>query len=275
MEEDKKIIENAQNILKNHFTTQFNLSTFDIEKKWYSLKYHHSLLVYKNAIDIINNEHELSILNDNDKYQIEVGALLHDIGRFYQMKNGVLLKVWHGELGRKILDDTKEITCPTILFLIQYHDDNQNVKDDKFFNSCSKTEQDIIIKKLSVVRDADMLEILERMKKEYDMFSFTKEESSFKPNFSKEIFNAFIEKRPFRGSKQIQTVYDALLAKLLFFYLLSYDYSKKLYKQNKNFEFIFELFKKSQEHSYDVGFTDQKELNEKLDSIKILLKENL
>ncbi len=272
MEEENNLIKNAKNILKKHFEAQLKLSSSEIEIHWYNLKYEHSLLVYEITTNIIKNEINLSKIKENDKAQIGAGALLHDIGRFYQIKNGTIIKAWHGDLGKKILEKTKEIQDPAILFLIQYHDDTTNIKEDNFYKTCTQDEKDLLIKKLSVVRDADMLAIIERAKSDDKFFSFFNGKDRLNPVINPEMLNAFKEKRPFRGSHQIITVYDALLAKLLFFNLLSYEYSKKIYNESKNAEYIFMLLEKFKKDSFNLGFTDQEKLDIDFDFVKNFLK---
>ncbi len=159
-----KTLEDGKEILKKHYDKQLELSKTNGNKYdvlWVQMKYTHSLDVYKVSEYLLKNDLALSKLDEKYKLYGKLGALLHDIGRAYEIGDKKLNGIRHGYFGAEnILKDIEKEDNPFILLSFKYHDilDAENkTRNDLKESGLSQEEQEIVIKLLKLVMDSDKL----------------------------------------------------------------------------------------------------------------------
>ncbi len=92
---------------------------------WLAHKLKHSFGVSLEIMNILYGEKEIcDSLTKDEKELVELSGILHDLGRFYQHKDGLHLsnsEFNHGEYAVKLLKDNPNFNNPIILFAIQEH----------------------------------------------------------------------------------------------------------------------------------------------------------
>lgn len=146
-------------------------------------------------------------------------AVLHDIGRCHQFKNGKYLATAnHGHMGAAIL----EKILPEYKIEIEttrYHNDLPSDQDPAFAQPY-----------LDYVRDADILGNVRYEIEQFDVF-FGQYKDSFNSDLSidDEIFSAAKERRPaVRSNFKNHNILTALLTQILWMFILKTDAAKKL-----------------------------------------------
>lgn len=166
-------------------------SSFENELKWNMFKLIHTFQVVEMAEKLIKNAS--SSLSKEMKKHIWDAALLHDLGRCHEFKNGKRLKIDHGEVGAKLIRKNfpeLEIEAQSTLF-------HNKIPSDKDPKSCQPV--------LDYVRDADMLANLKHQIDETDIWLNCildpKNKSLVTPVVDPEIFDAAKEHRMVRYKK--------------------------------------------------------------------------
>lgn len=237
------------------------VNNYDIEDPKIKLKIAHIERTAKIAKGIAENLK----LDANDIQLAELIGLLHDIGRFEQIKRYHTFidknSVNHGELGVQILfeegliknfiEDRQydEIIKKSIL------NHNRNKRNLEFSNGKEELHSKII-------RDADKTDIL------YTMTFEEKEEVWEKADFSKEkitdeVYREFIENRVIDYSKR-KTAVDRLVSHFAFVYDFNYSYGLKIIKEKGYYDTIYQRFQ-----------FENKETADKINHIYQLVKEYL
>ena len=178
---DNKIVR----FLVQEYVNKIYGSSFENELKWNTYKLIHTFQVVVMADKLIENTP--SPLSEEMKKHIWDGALLHDLGRCYEFKDGQRLKVDHGEIGAELIRKNfpeLEIEAQSTLF-------HNKVPSDKDPQSCQPV--------LDYVRDADMLANLKHQIDEADIWLHcildAKNKSLLTPTIDEEIFLAAKERR--------------------------------------------------------------------------------
>ena len=184
----------------------------------------HTFEVVKMAQELI--ECTVPKMSEDMAQTVLNAAVLHDIGRCYQFKNGIFDKtVQHGPLGAEILQKklphlTREIEAT------RFHAELPSGNDPEF-------AKDI----LDYVRDADMLGNIRYEIEHIDVFL-----EQYKGLFSKEfivddeILSAAREHRPAeRKNFKYPNVWTSILTQILWMFALKTDAAKKLAKRQNLF----------------------------------------
>ena len=123
----KLSLQDGEYILKKHFSKQKVVArglSNQNELIWVEMKFSHSHDVFNMSEKLIESDKELITLSDDDKLLGKLGALLHDVGRFYEIGEKKLNGVPHGIYGAdNILRDVENIDDLAILLPVKYHDD--------------------------------------------------------------------------------------------------------------------------------------------------------
>lgn len=159
-----KTIDDGKKILKKHYDKQLEVAKASgVEKYvwWVQTKYAHSLDVFEIAKYLVKNDLILSKLDEKYKLYGLLGALLHDIGRAYEIGDVKINGLMHGYFGAEnILKDMEGEDDPFILLSFKYHDildaEEQTKKELRESNLSAK-EQEIVIILLKLVMDSDKL----------------------------------------------------------------------------------------------------------------------
>ena len=113
-------------------------------------------------MDIFFAEHDLfNSFTEKEREYVEVAAILHDLGRFYQHKDGRILensKFHHGQEAVKILKNNPDFNNPIILFAIEEHNNIEINYNNPLFTNLSTHDKHIAEAVAKIVRDADKLE---------------------------------------------------------------------------------------------------------------------
>lgn len=184
----------------------------------------HTFEVVKMAKELI--EYTVPKMSEDMAQTVLNAAVLHDIGRCYQFKNGVFDKtVQHGPLGAEILQQklphlTQEIEATRFHAELPSDNDPELAKDV-----------------LNYVRDADMLGNIRYEIEHIDVFL-----EQYKGLFTKEfiiddeIVNAAQERRPAeRKNFKYPNVWTSILTQVLWMFALKTEAAKQLANQQNLF----------------------------------------
>lgn len=204
-------------------------------------------------------------LEEEDIQLAELIGLLHDIGRFEQVRRYDTFidqkSVNHGELGveilfeqgliREFIKDTQydEIIKKSIL----NHNRNQDaIQTDK--------KKELLHSK--IIRDADKVDIIY-------MLSFENKETAWgnnnidKEKISEEIYREFKEEKAICYDQR-KTVVDNLVSHFAYVFDFNYDYALQMVKEKEYFKKIYERFD-----------FEEKETQEKIEEIYKIVEEFL
>lgn len=183
-------------------------------------------------------------LSREDIELAELIGLLHDIGRFEQVKRYQTFvdrnSVNHGELGVKILFE--EGIIRKFIENTQYDDiiktsilnHNRNRNNLEFLNKKEEIHSKII-------RDADKTDIIYVMTFEEKQVIWEKEDLS-KEEMTDEIYQEFMKEEEIDYNKR-KTSVDFLVSHFAFVYDFYYPYGLKIVKEKKYYDKIYQRFK--------------------------------
>lgn len=160
--------------------------------------------------------------------QILNAAILHDIGRCYEFKNGKKINIDHGKVGSDLIKQhfpRMKVEIQTTLL----HNKLPSDSDPKF---CRVV--------LDYVRDADMLGNLKYEIENTDLFFkhifMNKDKNFFKPEIDQEIFDSIREARPaFTGQIKVHTLLTMWLWQMCWCYNLRTKAGKDLARKDRIF----------------------------------------
>ncbi len=129
---------------------------------WHVHKLKHSFGVAHDIMDILYGEKEIyNFLTKEEKENVELSAILHDLGRFYQHKDGRHLsnsEFDHGDFCVELLKSIPEFNNPIILFAIQEHNKIAIRYDNPYYTNLSEHDKKVADITAKLLRDADKLE---------------------------------------------------------------------------------------------------------------------
>ena len=130
--------------------------------KWLVHKLKHSFGVAHDIMDILYGEKDIyNFLTNAERENVELSAILHDVGRFYQHKDGRHLsnsEFDHGDYAVSLLKDIPEFNNPIILFAIQEHNKLKINYDNPYHVNLSEHDKKVADITAKLLRDADKLE---------------------------------------------------------------------------------------------------------------------
>ena len=222
--------------------------------------------------EIAKNTAKYLRLSDEDVRLAELIGLLHDIGRFEQIKQFNTFddkkSINHGELGIKILFQDNlirkfiEDTCyDRIIYLaIINHNKNQSL----LTKDATKRER----LHMNIIRDSDTLDILNIIiddnadkKALYDKEDLTDE------TLSDEIYNEFMKVRELDYGK-IKNSADLLITRYMFIWNMNYNYALQEIKNRQYLEKLYNKFiykdKKTMDRITEIYDMTSRYMNKKL-----------
>lgn len=237
------------------------ISNYDINDKKIKLK-----IAHMERTSVIAKEIAKSLkLNSEDIQLAELIGLLHDIGRFEQIKKYKTFSdkdsVNHAELGVHILFQKGVIR--NFIHDTQYDEiiknavgnHNKNKKDLAFSSQREELHSKII-------RDADKMDIVYLLTFEDKEVVWEKADLS-KDIISDEIYKGFIEEKAINYKKR-KTAADTLVGNFAYIYDFNYKYSLQFIAEKDYFNKIYQRFR----------FEDKK-TNERYQHIYQLVEEEL
>ena len=227
----KLSIEDGKEILKKHFTQQHAVvknSGDENEIMWVELKFSHSHDVFEMSKKLLDGDEELKVLSDDDKLLGKLGALLHDVGRFYEVGEKRLNGVPHGIYGAdSILEKIEGVDDLAILLPVKYHDDlygKEKTLEELAKSNISQEQKDLTFKLLKLVMDSDKLA---------NFHLFKDCNRRYFLNLPKEIAIADACLNSFKNRELVKredrkSVLDQLIFYISWSYDLNYQFSKDL-----------------------------------------------
>lgn len=227
-------------ILKAKQAFKKYIKNYEIKDKKIQLKISHIERTANIAKEIAENLK----LEIEDVQLAELIGLLHDIGRFEQVKryNTFIDKnsVNHGELGVEILfenglirDFIEDSQYDEIIrsAILNHNKDEANIK--------TADERQLLHSK--IIRDADKTDILYVLTFEEKEVAWEKADFS-QEKISDEIYREFIEDKTINYQER-KTAADILVSHFAHIYGFNYKYSLRIIKEKGYFEKIYQRFK--------------------------------
>lgn len=260
-----KSLEEAQEILKKHYTSQQKVvdeSGVKMDMLWVSMKYTHSQDVFKMSQYLIENDEVLKKLDNKYKLYGQLSALLHDIGRAYEVGDMKDKVKPHGYYGADIiLKQVEKENNPFILIPVKYHGDlkaEENARKElEEIDNLSDEEKEIVIMLLKLVMDSDKLANFKMFKKFDRKYFVNLIGLDEKPYISDECFESF-KNRELVSLKDRKTVLDKILLTICWIYDLNYQASIDLVKKEKHLEDYLNLFEKYIDNNQKTKDTENK-----------------
>lgn len=249
--------------LATPFMGDINVSESQHDK--YDVKYHHP---YRVADIIVDLAIDLN-MSDYDVDLAYVIGLLHDVGRFEQIKQfnsfDDLSTIDHGDLGADMLKDARFLNnfystedMELIYLAVKAHSKfkiDESIKDNRILTFCK------------LIRDADKLDILNIWCGHY-YDTYYKEKlanQELDRKVSPEVYQSIVEKRCV-DKKHAKNEIDEIFVGLNFLFDLNYQKSFGLFKKRKYIEKFFLLINDIPEyHNIEDNYIDylNKHLEEK------------
>lgn len=223
----------------DEYIKDYDMNNYDI-----AYKYHHSYRVQKLSDEIAKRLK----LNEEDIYLANTIGLLHDIGRFEQIKKYNTYRdsksIDHATYGSVVL--FKENLIDKFNIPTKYYDiiDKAIRNHNKLEIEAGLNERELLHTK--IIRDADKIDIFNALT-DLKAYNRTKDLKEISPIVEQGFYN----KKPI-NIKDVKTNADKLLITLAFIYDINYkesldiikehDYINKLYNQIENKEEYKEYF---------------------------------
>ena len=260
-----KTLQEGETILKKHYTLQQKVvdeSGVKMDMLWVSMKYTHSQDVFKMSQYLVENDEVLKKLDNKYKLYGQLSALLHDIGRAYEVGDMKDKVKPHGYYGADIvLKQVEKENNPFILIPVKYHGDlkaEENARKElEEINDLSDEEKEIVIMLLKLVMDSDKLANFKMFKKFDRKYFVNLIGLDEKPYISDECFESF-KNRELVSLKDRKTVLDKILLTICWIYDLNYQASIDLVKKEKHLEDYLNLFEKYIDNNQKTKDTENK-----------------
>ena len=216
---------------------------YDNNDKELLLKRRHTLRVMELSEEIAKSLN----LSEEDVELAKLCGLLHDIGRFTQIRDfntyNDLVSLDHGDLGAEILKKDNYINKFTnknqdnIIKVVKYH--------NKYKIPKTLSEKNRLLTK--IVRDADKIDILFLFvnKETYNNIEYT--------SVSKEVYNDILNKRLVRNVN-VKTSADEIVREIANIFDISYKKSFKIIKER---DYVNKIFKIQLERTKNEEFIKQ------------------
>lgn len=208
------------------------VGNFDLKDEGILRKKEHSYRVMNFAKSIA----ESLKLNEADIYIATLAGLVHDIGRFNQLKFYGTFKdsesIDHGDEGYRVLCDFID------KFNVDKKTQNIVLSATKYHNKCKIGDVDDQTKIFcKIVRDADKLDIMETQINEVNSENIVIKDELLKSIYEKSLCK----------NEYCETEEDAILRMISWIFDLNFPYSYKYLKNNKIIERKFNVLKRTQD----------------------------
>ncbi len=273
-------LEKAKAILKKHYDIQKEFTKNSGVQKdfmWVSMKYSHSIDVYNFSEKLLSQDNFLSKLDEKYKLYGVIGALLHDVGRAYEIGEMKAKVKPHGYYGADIiLKEEEGENSPFILIPVKYHGDlyaEENARKDlEKLNNLSIEEKETIIVLLKMVMDSDKLANFELFRKAVESYFLYLSDELYLTDKCLESF----KNKELVKTEERNTNFDELLSYISWAYDLNFEYSKELVLKEKLVSTFVEKFEKRIELAKKENKDLEKinKLESQLEIIKKQLKED-
>ena len=208
------------------------VNNFDLKNQRIVEKKEHSSRVMNIAKSIA----ESLKLNEEDIHIATLAGLVHDIGRFNQLKlYGTYkdaLSIDHGDEGYRVLESIID------KFTVDKKIQNIVLLTTKYHNKCKIGDVDNRTKMFcKIVRDADKLDIMETQINEVNSENIVIKDEILKSIYEKSLCK----------NEYCQTEEDAILRMISWIFDLNFPYSYKYLKDNKIIKREFNVLKRTQD----------------------------
>lgn len=274
-------IKQAKEILIKYYKEQLqklidnNFSSANVN--FLKVKFRHSFECYYIGREILKKDKELKNKSDIFKERAELGFLLHDIGRFFELTNE-LNSQSHGIYGANLLENKENFDDKLVLIAIRHHDEADIfLDDDADFLKLSEDDKKESIEILRVLKDADKISNLYLFKNKNTIY--TRKDKRY--GFSEEYFEG-IKNKHLIDKKYKNTIFDSIAYYIIWFHELFYEGSKEFVIEHKLIEhlvnmydfFIKDIEKIELNYSLEEDvLKKKKEMEKNLSRLKAILKE--
>ncbi len=274
-------IKQAKEILIKYYKEQLqklidnNFSSANVN--FLKVKFRHSFECYYIGREILKKDKELKNKSDIFKERAELGFLLHDIGRFFELTNE-LNSQSHGIYGANLLENKENFDDKLVLIAIRHHDEADIfLDDDADFLKLSEDDKKESIEILRVLKDADKISNLYLFKNKNTIY--TRKDKRY--GFSEEYFEG-IKNKHLIDKKYKNTIFDSIAYYIIWFHELFYEGSKEFAIEHKLIEHLvnmYDFFIKDIEkielnyNSEEDVLKKKKEMEKNLSRLKSILKE--
>lgn len=221
------------------------IKQFDMSDPMISRKYHHTFRVVNYAKEIGISEN----LNDQNQYILFLCALLHDIARFTQATDyhtfNDLLSFDHGDKGYEILLQDNFISRFTTDKNIQKIVLKAIKNHNKFSVDSTLNDQELFFANL--VRDADKIDILDKLLNELNDENYTIELEAITAFFSHKLYKS--STNPTNATKLVRS--------LCFIYDINFNKTFELILEKKIIERKIEVLKKHFDNTFVDSLYDE------------------
>lgn len=227
---------------------------------WLAHKIKHTFQVCSEIMNIFYHEEKIyHKFSEEEKELVELSAILHDLGRFYQHNKTEILssnEFEHGAVAVNLLKKNPLFNNPILLFAIGEHNHYQIDYENPYYLQLSnkdKTTADIIAK---LLRDADKLDNIKQMV--YNNAYYTGEKTV--PECLSEDIKVFLRQHKAISYINGKIQYDNYTAAEKFIGHLSwindiyFDYTKAIIRELKYVEFGLTKLKEWGVSDIDIAF---------------------
>lgn len=238
-------------IIKSKMAFAKYAKNYDINNDKIRLKIEHMERVANTSKDLAIKLH----LNDEDIQLAELIGLLHDIGRFEQLKKFNTFidrtSINHGELGAKILFDNSNGIIREFISDNEYDEIIKNaiLNHNKSASNIPKDLDSNELLHTKIIRDSDKIDIL-------NLLTFEKKESAWEKSdlsndtISDEIYYEFMQSGKI-NYQNIKSSADILVANFAYIFDFNFPVSIKYVKEKKYLDKIYNRFVFNQKNTMD------------------------
>lgn len=234
---------NASEILERHLNLSLEKAPHEKDRNVIRRKNVHSYHVLKCGQELLKKTGNENLSKEDVKL-CEDALLLHDIGRFYQVRDGLFdAKLDHGAIGGLALKDEGLADIPELYYPVVLHNKPDAVeilrKDEKYKN-LPRERQEKILFILNVVQDADMVSnLLAAAAHNLPEVHFDRLTD---PSFTPAVIEKLENNRPIL-IKDIKTRGDCWIFVFAWKALLNFEESKRMLREKEAYGKLLEYLK--------------------------------
>lgn len=194
---------------------------------WLIHKLKHSFGVCHEIMDILYGEKDIyNFLTPEERENIELSAILHDLGRLYQHADGRILQNTefnHGSYAVDLLKTNPNFNNPIILFAIEEHNKFAIDYNNPYYTNLSEHDKKVADITAKLLRDADKLENI----KQFTLEGYNSLMKKFEDGpMSDTVKRCILEKSCVRNINITKAV-DNLVVGLVWIFDINYETTKK------------------------------------------------
>ena len=221
-------------------------------------KIKHTFQVAHEIMNILFHEKELyNSFDKQDKQLVEISAILHDLGRFYQHQNGQRIipstQFEHGTVAVNLLKKHPKFNNPMLLFAIGEHNHRLIDYHNPYYTGLNETDKKKAEILAKLLRDADKLDNI-RHTVYVGYFNFVK---GFADGPLSEGMKDDIKNRRPASIDKVVTLIDRLAVYLAWVNDIYFDYTKEVIRDLDFVNCLISQIKKVGVSAEDIAFLEK------------------